>query len=58
MKLNPDLKMKKDFNSIALKMLIFAMICGALYWYATIQFNELAGYNKPRPQTTIIQNLK
>ncbi len=58
MKLNPDLKMKKDFNSIALKMLIFAMICGALYWYASIQFNELAGLNKPQSPTTIIKNFK
>ena len=42
MNFNPTIKCKKDFNSIALKMLLFAIVCGALYWYASAQFNELA----------------
>lgn len=46
MKLNPTLHIKKDFNSIALKLLIFAIVCGALYWYASSQFNGLVDAGK------------
>ena len=51
MNINPKIGCKKEFNAVVIKLIIFAVICGALYWYASVQFNDLVEASKPSVQT-------
>jgi len=52
--LNPKIGCKREFNAVLIKLIIFAVVCGALYWYASVQFNDLIETSKP----TSVQTLK